>query len=249
MLALGFVFSVFPTLAADAGPPDEPLVLTDIPEIGRPGGELNMLVGRTKDVRLLYIYGHARLVGYDPKLEMIADIAAEFEVEEGRRFTFRLRDGHRWSDGTALTSEDFRFYWEDVALNEELNPTGPPVDMLIDGERPKFEVLDETSFRYTWSKPNPYFLPRIAAASPLFLYRPAHYLKSFHKTFVDGSKLDKLVQEDSARDWVQLYLRRDRMNKFDNSGSSDTAALGPYDQATSRTIYRCTKSRVPPGRC
>ena len=37
--------------------------------------------------------------------------------------------------------------------------------------------------RYTWHKPNPHFLPRQAGASPLFIYRPAHYLKPLHKKY------------------------------------------------------------------
>ena len=29
---------------------------------GKPGGELNMLVSRTKDTRLMVVYGYARLI-------------------------------------------------------------------------------------------------------------------------------------------------------------------------------------------
>ncbi|MGE3294175.1 MAG: hypothetical protein AB7O95_22660, partial [Geminicoccaceae bacterium] len=49
---------------AAAQPPDLPLVLDDLPEIGRPGGELRTLVGRARDTRLLFAFGHARLIGY-----------------------------------------------------------------------------------------------------------------------------------------------------------------------------------------
>ena len=228
--------------SALASPPDEPMVLDDIPEIGKPGGELRTLIGRSKDVRLLYVYGHARLVAYDPQLELIPDIAADYSVEEGRIFTFRLRDGHRWSDGEPLTSEDFRFYFEDVASDPELNPTGLPIDLVIDGEQPIFEIIDERSFRYSWSKPNPYFLPAIAAASPLFIYRPAHYLKAFHKKHIDEETLNTLVREDNARDWVQLFLRRDRMNKFDNP---DLPTLQPWALKTPAPAERFVAERNP----
>jgi peptide/nickel transport system substrate-binding protein len=36
-------------------------------------------------------------------------VLLKYEVEDGRRFTFHLRPGHRWSDGSPLTAEDFRF--------------------------------------------------------------------------------------------------------------------------------------------
>ena len=77
-----------------AGPPDEPRVLTDIPELGKPGGELRSLIGRARDTRMLYVFGHARLIGYNADLSLSPDILASYDVQEGRIFTFRLRRGH-----------------------------------------------------------------------------------------------------------------------------------------------------------
>src|SRR3954452_11344109 len=82
--------------AMAAGPPDQPRILDDLPEIGRPGGDLRTLVGRSRDTRLLFVYGHARLVGYDLDLKLVPDILESYDVQEGRIFTFRLRRGHRW---------------------------------------------------------------------------------------------------------------------------------------------------------
>ena len=53
---------------------------------------------------------------------------------------FTLREGHRWSDGHPFTTEDFRYYWEDVAQNKELSPAGLPEFMIVDGKPPAFEV-------------------------------------------------------------------------------------------------------------
>lgn len=225
-----------------AEPPATPMVIDDMPSVGKQGGELRMLIGRSKDVRLLYVYGHARLIGYDPNLKRVPDILESYEVEEGRIFTFVLREGHKWSDGHPFTSEDLRFFWEDIALNEELSPTGPPIDMIVDGEAPKFEVLDERTVRYSWSKPNPFFIPRIAAASPLFIYAPRHYLEAYHKSYLDEAKLEQLVAEDDARDWVQLFLRRERMNKFDNP---DLPTLQPWMLVTSPPSERFVAERNP----
>jgi len=211
VLALASLSSV-----ALAGPPDEPRVLEDIPEVGNRGGDMRMLVSRTRDTRLLYVYGNARLVGYNQDLELVPDILADFTVEDGRVFTFRLRQGHRWSDGEPFTTEDLRFYWEDIATNEALSPVGPPVNLLVDGEPPLVEVLDELTIRYTWPGPNPMFLSEIAAASPTFIYAPAHYLKQFHENYADAAELQRLVREDNARDWAQLFHRRERMSQFDN---------------------------------
>ena len=89
-----------PPVAARA--PQEPRIITfdgEATVAGRHGGDLRMLVGRAKDVRLFGVYGYARLVGYDRDYEIRPDILAAGEVEDGRMFTLKLRKGHRWSDG------------------------------------------------------------------------------------------------------------------------------------------------------
>ena len=159
------------------------------------------------------------------EFNLVPDILKAVEIEEGRVFTMHLREGHRWSDGAPFTSEDFRYWWEDVATNQQLSPMGPPIELQVDGEWPQVEILDERTVRYSWSKPNPFFLPALAAAAPLFIYRPAHYLKQFHERYADPDELARLVEADRARDWAQLHGRRDRMYRFDNP---DQPTLQPW---------------------
>ena len=133
---------------ASAGPPDEPRVIDGI-EIGKPGGELRMLIGRERDTRFFNIYGYSHLIGFDASSKLVPDILASYEVEEGRIFTLHLRKGHKWSDGQPFTAEDFRFYWDDVENNEDLTFSGPDIRLLVDGEKPKVEVLDELTVRWS----------------------------------------------------------------------------------------------------
>ena len=88
--------------------PDEPLVV-DLSARGRTegvhGGDLDTIIGRVKDIRLINVWGYARLVGYDETFDLVPDILRDVEVEEGRVFTLHLREGHRWSDGTPFTAE------------------------------------------------------------------------------------------------------------------------------------------------
>jgi peptide/nickel transport system substrate-binding protein len=183
---------------------------------GQYSDELDTLMSSAKDTRYLTMYGYARLVGYNAKYELVPDILEAFEVEEGRIFTFHLRKGHKWSDGTPFTTEDFRYFWEDVANNPDLTPLGPPREMLVDGEAPKVEVIDETTIRYTWSKPNAEFLPSLASASPLFIFRPSKYLKKFHAKYADKKKLDAAVKEAGSRNWGALHNKRDNQYRNDN---------------------------------
>ncbi|MCX7363081.1 MAG: ABC transporter substrate-binding protein [Alphaproteobacteria bacterium] len=74
---------------------------------GRPGGQVNMLVGTARDTRLMTIYANARLIVYDDQFKLQTDILESYEVKDSREFTFKLRAGHKWSDGQPFTTEDY----------------------------------------------------------------------------------------------------------------------------------------------
>ena len=82
---------------------------------------------------------------------------------------------------------------------------------LAGREPPKFEVVDETAVRYTWAKPNPLFLPALAAPDPVFIYRPAHYLRQFHGKYGAKDKLAALVKAAGVRNWAALHTKVDSL--------------------------------------
>ena len=185
--------------------------------IGKSGGEVVSLVGRARDIRYLSASTYARLVGYDEKLTLGPDLLEKVDVaDEERAFTLHLRPGHRWSDGHPFTAEDFRYFWEDVAGNKDLSPAGPPEFMLVEGQPPKFEVMDATTVRYAWDKPNPRFLPQLAAARDPFIYRPAHYLKQFHAKYADAGKLAEAARAQKLKNWASLHNRMDDAKEHTN---------------------------------
>jgi len=196
--------------------PQSPLIVNlkaEGKQVGRYGGTLRMLGGQSKDTRLMVVYGYARLIGYTKNFDLKPDIAERVDIKEGREFTFHLRKGHRWSDGSPFTTEDFRYYWEDVASNKDLSALGLPAALLVDGERPRVDIIDALTVRYSWSKPNPFFLPALAGAQPLYIYRPAHYLKQFHAKYVAAARLQKMVKSAGQRNWVALHYIHDQPYK------------------------------------
>ena len=212
-------------------------------EVGKPGGELRMLIGRERDTRFFNTYGYAHLIGFDPELELVPDILASYEVEDGRIFTLHLRKGHKWSDGEPFTAEDYPLL---LGRRREqrgsLTFSGPDIRLLVDGEKPKVEVLDELTVRWSWSKPNRFFIPALAAANQLFIYRPAHYLKQFHQKYADPEKLKQAIADNGARDWIQLFLRKDRLNDFDDP---DMPTLMPWHLVTKPPSQRFVAERNP----
>lgn len=211
-------------------------------KLGRHGGVLRIMMSKEKDIRLLSTWGYARLVVWTPKLELKPDLLKSMDVKDGRIFTMRLRPGHKWSDGHPFTSEDFRYYWEDIANNNELSPKGPPIDVLNDGEKPKVEILDALTVRYSWSKPNARFLATLAQAREPYIYRPAHYLKKFHSKYAPKASLDALVSKGKMRSWAQLHNRMDSMGNNDNPG---LPTLQPWVPVTEMPATRFMFKRNP----
>ncbi len=185
-------------------------------EPGRHGGNIRMLMGDQRDIRMMTLYGYTRLMVYDDNLELVPDILESCDVEDGRIFTLKLREGHRWSDGSPLTTEDFRYWWEDIANNRRLSPGGPPQAMLSGGNAPFFEILSETEVRYTWETPNPIFLPALAGAQPTYIFMPSAYLKQFHEKHAPKHELAQRVKEHRVRDWGALHERLSRMYRPEN---------------------------------
>jgi peptide/nickel transport system substrate-binding protein len=209
---------------------------------GRHGGELRLIMGRSQDVRMMAVYGYARLVGYTPRFELEPDILAAIENEGDRVFTLRLRPGHRWSDGHPFTSEDFRYWWEDVVGNRQISPSGPPQVLLADGRPPTVTFPDAVTVRFAWDRPNPYFLPALAGASPLYVYRPAHYLRQFHQKYADRARLEERVRAERMRNWAQLHNRLDNMYRNDNP---DLPTLEPWVLQTRPPAERFVFVRNP----
>ena len=209
---------------------------------GRHGGELRLLMGREKDIRLMVVYGYARLVAYNRDYQLVPDLLDDFEVEGGKRFTLRLRAGLRWSDGEPVTVEDFRYYWEDVASNADLAPFGPPSAMVVDAERPTFEILDQHTVRYSWTKSNPFFLPALAGARPETIVAPAHYLKQFHAGYADPDVLQAQAEEEGRRNWAAVHIARFRPYKNVNP---DLPTLQPWMNTTAPPSQRYVFVRNP----
>lgn len=225
--------------------PSEPLIV-DLEAkgrtIGKHGGDLDTLIGRSKDVRLINVWGYARLVGYNTDLELVPDLLHDVDVEDGRIFTLHTREGHKWSDGHPFGAEDIRYYFEEVVSNEDLTPSGLPPFLLVNGKGPVFEKLDETSVRFTWEEPNPLFLPELAKARPPFIYRPAHYLKQFHGKYGDPDFITKEAAKVKARSWAPLHRKKDDPY---NARNPELPSLQPWTRLGGDSDRRFVLARNP----
>lgn len=206
------------------------------------GGTLRTIISGEKDIRFMTIYGYARLVGYDEQLRLHPDILETFEAPDATVFTFKLRAGHKWSDGSPLTADDFRYWWEDVILNKDLTPGGGALELRPHGNLPRFEVLDPLTVRYSWDRPNPDFLSSLAAPQPLVIAGPAHYLKQFHKKYQTDEKLQSLMKKARAKKWADLHIRKADRYRPSNP---DLPVLDPWQNTTAPPAEQFVFDRNP----
>lgn len=114
------------------------------------------------------------LVAFDRDMNLVADIAENWTIEtneQGTIYTFRIRQGVKFHDGTAVTAEDFKYSWERACRPETGSPTASTYlndivgveEMLagtaqsIDGVR----VVDDFILQVTIDQPKSYFLAKL----------------------------------------------------------------------------------------
>ncbi|MGE3271039.1 MAG: ABC transporter substrate-binding protein, partial [Chloroflexota bacterium] len=210
-----------PPVADRIGP--EPLVVKPVHEIGKYGGTWRRGFTGPGDQwnGFRSASGPDHLLFWDYTGEKIVpNIAKGYELQDGGKTTIlKLRKGHKWSDGTPFTADDFVFGFEDLFLNKELFPTGSAL-MSINGKPGKLEKVDETTVKFTFPEPY-YFFPSVLAGSTAIsahsyqgdpsgvpIFAPAHYLKQFPPKYAGQDKVDALAKENGFDNWVNMFKDR-----------------------------------------
>ena len=229
--------------------PENPVVLTqdwnEIPsedmklEIGKYGGTLRLADPATEGGAApemwcfsnepLFVTPGIDTLGEMRKGNLKGNVFESYEVSNDyKTYTFHLRKGLKWSDGTPVTTEDVRFRFEDVYLNEKLTPTFPA--WLRANYNPsegagKLKVIDKYTFNITFPKSYPLFIAYLALRWNSWdtLLMPSHYMKQFHVKYTPLEKLEPLIQKESfgKGEWWRLFWAKNSW-----SGQQGGPALG-----------------------
>jgi len=140
-------------------------------------------------------------------------IVQSYEVsDDNQTFTFTIRKGLKWSDGVPVTTEDVRFTYEDVYLNEKITPSFPARYRdggKPDGEPMKLEIVDDYTFRISFGVPFGGFLREVSIKGwqgYTDFIRPAHFLKKYHTKYTPIEELaDELKSRNLTDEWWQLF--------------------------------------------
>jgi len=161
--------------------PAEPLVVTPYEEIGRYGGtfngQSNAPEAGTSD---LMSVRHVNLVRYaDDLTTIVPNVARSWEWNKDfTELTFKLRRGHKWSDGAPFTAADIKFWYDDLVF--DTNIIKKPKDyVLVAGKPMTVEVIDPETVRFKLPAPKPGLLAHFAThyAQP---FQPLHFIGRFH---------------------------------------------------------------------
>jgi len=184
--------------------PKEPVVIEPWEEIGQYGGTWRRAWLGLSDGAGPFKIAYEHLVRWNADgSDVVPNIVKSFEVsKDGRTFTFHLREGLKWSDGTPFTTDDVRFWFEDIILNKELTPTFPSW-LTVEGKPCTFKVKDKYTFTVSFSKPNAIFPMQLAYFGGFVA--PSHYLKQFHPKYTDPKKLEEMAKEAKFQFWYQLF--------------------------------------------
>lgn len=151
--------------------------------------------------------------------KVIPNVARSVQVaDHGRRYTFQLRSGMRWSDGEPFTSDDLVYAVNDVLLNSDLYPS-PPSWLLSEDKPGRVSAPDKHTVEFRFAEPNGLFLLTLATLHTQALTRqPKHYLKQFHTKYAND--IERTVEDAGFDDWTKLYQA-----KSDNLTNPDTPTL------------------------
>jgi peptide/nickel transport system substrate-binding protein len=146
--------------------PVNPRVITPTHEVGQYGGVLRRafkgLSDRWGPVKLSE-EGAIQWDAPDPENPtLVVNYISEWsQNEDATQYTFKLREGLKWSDGMPFTTADIQFYFDKIYVPQMYTrPGGLNVGLTGEGDAGivQLEVLDELTWRLTFSVPNPLFI-------------------------------------------------------------------------------------------
>lgn len=169
------------------------------------------------------------LVETDNNGQLIPGVAQQWQSEEGRIWTFTLRDDARWSNGQPVTAQDFVYSWQRLADPKTASPYASylqaahvaNVDAILSGKAAPAELgvkaLDDRHLQVTLSEPVPYFVAMLAHSAMKPVYRPAieqwgeqwtqpqHYVGNGAFTLAEWVVNEKIVVKRNPQYWDNAH--------------------------------------------
>lgn len=195
--------------AIDKRLPGNPMVFTTIEQTGKHGGVIRRAYKGVSDR-----WGPTKMIDkgfvwFDKSLNMRPRLAEAWTTnKDGSEWTFNLRKGTKWSDGTEFTTKDVKWWFDNIVMNKTLTPSigttwstaNPTTPMTLD-------IKDDYTVTFKFAKPKPLFVLLIGRAMPA---APGFYLEQWHGELTkDKAGLDAKVKAAGFDSWDK-YFANDR---------------------------------------
>jgi peptide/nickel transport system substrate-binding protein len=184
--------------------PESPVVVSGRDAIGVYGGDVRQIHNSPEWFTENYDWNSDRLIQYsDYDLKtIVGNVFESWESNaDATTWTIHMRKGMKWSDGEPLTTEDVRFWWEDLVNDPDVQRYN--FRMFREAT---FEFTDEYTFSITFPSTYGNFpaqLTRWYQNADMLLF-PSHFLKLYHAKYADAAVLAEKVTEAGVEGWVQL---------------------------------------------
>ena len=196
--------------------PEEPLVVAPYESIGKYGGVFDALSNATEAGTSDFLsVRHVNLVRFSDDLQTIVpNVAKSWEWNDDfTQLTFKLRKGHKWSDGTPFTSADVKYWYDNLALNP--NVIKKPKDyVLVGGERMTVETPDPQTVIFKLPAPKPGLLAHFATSFAQGFQPKAFLSKWDPELNPDADKLAQAAGFENGYEVLSAY--------YGNSDWTDT---------------------------
>jgi len=221
----------------------DPIVIQPLRAVGKYGGTMRRGFNGSGDIQNVarLTSGPDSMLTWDYQWKaLFPNIARSYDFSsDSKTLTLKLRRGMKWSNGDPVTTEDVRFWFEDIYSLPNVVTTGNRTAMKVNGKDLTIKVVDDTTFQIISPDPHP-LLPDVTAshsfglAGPWYngqngmgMIAPSKYLKQFHPKYAPGGQaaVDKMATDAKFPGWPQFFLSRMTQNI-----NADLPGLGPWIQ-------------------
>lgn len=185
--------------------PEKPEVVTPVSKVGVYGGTLRTAMRANADqnsiTRLVGVHGLTRWSMDFNKV--LPNLAESWSLSpDASEYTFKLRKGTRWSDGSPFTAEDVLFAMNDLVYNKQFFAL-PPEQYTARDKGAEVSKLDDYTVKFKFAGPNLAFPEQLSTGLGQHptLYQKK-YCAQFHPKY--NAKVGELIARENVKDWVAL---------------------------------------------
>ena len=197
--------------------PKEPMVIAT-QEIGAYGGDFRSFTPSPQVQWAMQLMNKTGFLRWSTDGNtIIPHVASKWEVsDDGKVYTFWLREGMRWSDGAPFTADDVTFQYEDIILDPRITLASEKRGGALFG---KIAKVDDFTVTMTFEQPN-YLFPQILTQLDTpglnlpgwqsgIPFSPAHYIKQFIPKHAGGDEaLAKRAEAEGFTSWEEMFVER-----------------------------------------